>query len=125
MLGLFVLYSLRQLSQYLTALPPPPGMIWYHPGVPSVFVTYGVSNDLFFSGHTAMAVFGGLHLLSYDNLWIQVLGAFLILYEIAVVLVLRAHWTMDVFAGIITALWVNSIATTLSLFLAGRFPLLS
>jgi PAP2 superfamily C-terminal len=109
MIGLFILFSLRQLSQYLSALPAPEGMIWEYPGVPSIFVTYGVSNDLFFSGHTALAVYGGLHLLEYNHLAIQCLAVFLMIYEIFTVLILRAHWTMDVFAGLVTALWVHSI----------------
>lgn len=117
MIGLFILFSLRQLSQYLSALPAPQGMIWFHPGVPSIFVTYGVSNDLFFSGHTALAVFGGLHLLGYANPLIQAFALFIILYEISVVLVLRAHWTMDVFTGIITALWASSVAAAMMPFL--------
>ena len=57
-LGLLMLFGLRQLCQGLCALPPPPGMIWFDPGVPSLLVTYGVSTDLFFSGHTAIAVYG-------------------------------------------------------------------
>jgi predicted acylesterase/phospholipase RssA/ABC-type phosphate/phosphonate transport system substrate-binding protein len=114
MIGLFILFSLRQLSQYLSALPAPDGMIWFHPGVPSIFVTYGVSNDLFFSGHTALAVFGGIHLLGYDNIFIQVLALFLIFYEVSVVLILRAHWTLDVFTGIVTALWVSSVSKVLT-----------
>lgn len=114
MIGLFILFSLRQLSQYLSALPAPKGMIWYHPGVPSIFVTYGVSNDLFFSGHTALAVFGGIHLLSYSNPFIQGLAIFLMCYEVFTVLILRAHWTMDVFTGIVTAIWVNSITNVIA-----------
>ncbi len=51
--GLLVLFMMRQISQALVALPPPPGIIWRDPGVPSLFVTYGVGNDFFFSGHTA------------------------------------------------------------------------
>lgn len=34
--------------------------------------------------------------------------------EVSTVLILRAHYTMDVFAGVITALWVWSIAFALS-----------
>jgi hypothetical protein len=37
-------------------------MIWRYPGVPSLLVTYGTSNDLFFSGHTALAVYGSIEL---------------------------------------------------------------
>jgi len=56
-LGLLILYALRQICQGLCALPPPEGMIWRRPGIPSLLVTYGTATDLFFSGHTAIAVF--------------------------------------------------------------------
>ena len=42
------------------ALPPPRGMIWRNPGVPSLLVTYGVSADFFISGHTGIAVLGAI-----------------------------------------------------------------
>ena len=34
----------------------------------------------------------------------------IVLIEVSAVLILRAHYTMDVFTGIVTALWVWSIA---------------
>src|SRR3989442_8981640 len=57
-LGLLIVYVLRQVSQGLCSLPQPDGMIWRHPGFPSLLVTYGTAGDLFFSGHTAIAVYG-------------------------------------------------------------------
>ena len=113
-LGLCILFGLRQLCQVLTALPPPAGSIWRNPGFPSLFVTYGVSNDLFFSGHTALAVYGAVELASLGYGWLIVAVA-ITLFEIAVVLVLRAHYTMDVFAGLMTALYVATVATWLAL----------
>ena len=56
------LFGLRQMCQAVSALPLPEGMIWRSPGVPSLLVTYDVANDLFFSGHTAMAVYGAIEL---------------------------------------------------------------
>ena len=103
-IGLTVLMTLRQMSQYLNALPSPPGMIWHNPGVPSLFVTYGVTNDLFFSGHTALAVYGGLTLAFWGGPGAALLGLGLAVFEIVAVLALRAHWTMDVYAGFVTAL---------------------
>ncbi|MCE9641893.1 MAG: hypothetical protein K8S22_17375 [Betaproteobacteria bacterium] len=61
--GLLGLFMLRQISQATVALPPPPGIIWRDPGAPSLFVTYSVGNDFFFSGHTALAVYGAIQLL--------------------------------------------------------------
>lgn len=108
--GLALLLALRQSAQYLTALPPPPGMIWRDPGVPSLFVTYGVANDLFFSGHTALAVFGSLTVASMGIPQLGWVALAVGLYEVFTVLALRAHWTMDVYAGAVTALlcfWIS------------------
>lgn len=108
--GLFFLFALRQVNQVITILPAPQRMIWKDPGFPSLFVTYGVSNDLFFSGHTALAVYGALELASLGGPLFVLLGIFIIFYEVVTVILLRAHWTMDVFAGAVTALWIFEIA---------------
>jgi PAP2 superfamily C-terminal len=113
-LGLFILFVLRQGCQGVCALPCPEGMIWRHPGFPSLFVTYGVSTDLFFSGHTAIAVYGCLELGHYGGTVAAVAGIAIALFEVATVLVLRAHYTMDVFAGAVTALWVWTLAAVLA-----------
>lgn len=104
--GLLILFGLRQLCQGLCSLPPPEGMIWRSPGFPSLLVTYGTSNDLFFSGHTAIAVYGCLELAHWGGPAAAVAGVVIALVEVCAVLILRAHYTMDVFAGIVTALWV-------------------
>jgi hypothetical protein len=117
-LGLVLLFALRQLCQGLCALPAPEGMIWRSPGVPSLLVTYGTSNDLFFSGHTAIAVYGSLELAHAGGIWgvgvATTVGIAIVLVEAAAVIVLRAHYTMDVFAGAVTALWVWTVANALA-----------
>jgi hypothetical protein len=105
-LGLFLLMALRQLMEAICALPPPPHMIWHYPGFPSLLVTYHVANDFFFSGHTAIAVFGALELSRLQKKWVTAVAVGMALFEIATVLILRAHYSMDVFTGIVAALWV-------------------
>jgi PAP2 superfamily C-terminal len=112
--GLLLLFVLRQLCQAGCALPTPPGMIWRDPGFPTLLVTYGTANDLFFSGHTAIAVYGALWLGSAFGPVGIVGGAALALFEIAAVLVLRAHYTMDVLAGALAALYVHHLAAWLA-----------
>jgi hypothetical protein len=110
LVGLLLLFALRQLC----ALPAPERMIWRNPGFPSLLVTYGTASDLFFSGHTAIAVYGSIELAHYGGPLAALLGLAIILVEAAAVLVLRAHYTMDVFTGAVTALWVWTVASTLA-----------
>ena len=113
-LGLFLLMTLRQLMQAVCALPPPPHMIWHYPGFPSLLVTYHVANDFFFSAHTAIAVFGALELTRFSRKWITVAAALMVVFEISTVLILRAHYTMDVFAGIVAAISIANLSERIS-----------
>ncbi len=108
--GLAMLFALRQICQLLCPLPAPDGMIWRSPGFPSLLVTYGTTNDLFFSGHTAIAVYGAATLAGDFGAWGLALGLTIALFEAVTVLVLRAHYTMDVFTGVVCALWVYSLS---------------
>src|SRR6266851_3140533 len=93
--GLFLLMTLRQLMQAICALPPPPNMIWHYPGFPSLLVTYHVVNDFFFSGHTAIAVFGAIELSRLRRNGLTVLAVLIAIFEVATVLILRAHRSPD------------------------------
>ncbi|MCE9554330.1 MAG: phosphatase PAP2 family protein [Planctomycetes bacterium] len=118
-LGLLMLFALRQLCQATCALPTPPGMLWFQPtlgnwAVPSLLVTYGTSNDFFFSGHTALAVYGCVELARLGRKPLIALALALALFEMATVIVLRAHWTMDLYGGIVTALLAAYLAAWLA-----------
>ena len=113
-LGLVLLLALRQIMQAICALPAPPNMIWHHPGFPSLLVTYNVGNDFFFSGHTAIAVFGGIELARLGKRWLSVVAVGIVLFEIATVLILRAHYTMDVFTGLLAAICVAQLCSKVS-----------
>lgn len=104
-IGLLILFGMRQVCQGVCALPSPPGMIWRYPGCPALLVTYGVANDYFFSGHTAIAVLGAIEMLRIGPLWLGIAAGAVALGEAIAVLVLRAHYTMDVFTAIVAA-WV-------------------
>jgi len=95
MLGMGILITLRQLCQSLCALPPPDGIIYRHPGFPSLLVTYGTASDLFFSGHTAVAVYGAMELTHSGGPLAVTAGMTIALIEAGAVLVLRAHPPAD------------------------------
>ena len=114
LLGLGILFALRQGCQGLCSLPAPERMIWRNPGFPSLLVTYGTSTDLFFSGHTAIAVYGSIELARWGGIPAAFLGVAIVVVEAATVLILRAHYTMDVFAGAVAALWVACASAALA-----------
>ena len=113
-LGLLIVFGLRQISQLCCTLPPPPGMIWRDPGVPSLLVTYGVSNDLFFSGHTALAVLAAIEICQSAPWWLGAAAVLVALGEAVIVIVLRAHYTMDVITGALAAWFAADLASHLS-----------
>jgi hypothetical protein len=113
-LGLVIVLGLRQIMQGLVALPAPTGDLWHYPGFPSLLVTYGVANDFFFSGHTSIAVLGATELWREGKPWLRVLAVGLAAFEITTVLVLRAHYTMDVFTGFVTAILAAVAAEQIS-----------
>ena len=109
-LGLLIVFVMRQICQIVCALPPPPGMIWHDPGWPSLMVTYDVATDFFFSGHTALAVVGAIELARVGGRRWLILGVVIVFFEAATVLVMRAHYTMDVFTGAVAARYATILA---------------
>jgi len=77
--------------------------------MPSLFVTYGVGNDFFFSGHTALAVYGAMQLAALGIPALTVAGIVIAALQVVAVIALRAHWTIDVVAGLAAAVAVGLV----------------
>ena len=107
-------FSMRQICMGFITLPPPRGFIWRDPVFPTLLVTYDVGNDLFFSGHTALAVLGAIHAAHAGPLWLAITAGIIAVVEALVVLILRAHYTLDVVAGAFAAFVAYDIALALS-----------
>ena len=120
-LGILIVFSLRQISQLCCTLPPPPGIIWRNPGFPTVLVTYDVGNDFFFSGHTALAVLGAIEICHLGPWWLGAIAIIVALGEALIVLVLRAHYTMDVIAGAFAAWFAADMAGRIAPWVDGWF----
>lgn len=108
--ALLILFFMRQVCQWACALPAPPDMIWRNPGFPSLLVTYGVANDFFFSGHTAIAVLGAIEVARVCPWWAGLAAGIVALAEAGVVLVLRAHYTMDIVGALAAAFCAAGLA---------------
>ena len=113
-IGILIVFSLRQIFQLSCTLPPPPGIIWRDPGFPTVLVTYDVGNDFFFSGHTALAVLGAIEICHIAPWWLGAAAVLIALGEMVIVLVLRAHYTMDVITGAFAAWFAADLADRLA-----------
>lgn len=113
-LAIILLFGMRQICQSLCTLPPPPGIIWRKPGFPTLLVTYDVSNDFFFSGHTALAVLGAIEVAHLGPPWLAFAAGAIALGEMIIVLVLRAHYTLDVLTGALAAFVAADAAASLS-----------
>jgi membrane-associated phospholipid phosphatase len=112
--AVLIVFGLRQICQGICTLPPPPGIIWRNPGFPALLVTYDVGNDFFFSGHTALAVLGAMEAAYLGPTWLAVIAACIALGEMTIVLVLRAHYTLDVVAGALAAFLAATLANKFS-----------
>ena len=110
-IALLVLFVLRQACQVVCALPAPPGSIWRYPGFPALLVTYGTDNDYFFSGHTAIAVLGAIEIAHAGPWWLAAAMCLVAVLEAGTVLVLRAHYTMDVFAAALAAFFAYNLGS--------------
>jgi hypothetical protein len=113
-LAILLVFAFRQICQAVCTLPPPPGIIWRNPGFPALLVTYSVGNDFFFSGHTALAVLGALEAANYGPISLAVAATIIALGEVLIVLVLRAHYTLDVIAGALAAFAAADVASRLA-----------
>ena len=109
-LALLMVFALRQVCQGLVTLPLPRGTIWRDPGVPSLLVTYGTSNDLFFSGHTAICALAALEAGRVAPLWVALAVGVVAAMQATFVLALRAHYTVDVLAGALAAWGCDALA---------------
>lgn len=109
-IAIVIVFSLRQMSQLCCTLPAPRGMIWRDPGFPTALVTYDVGNDFFFSGHTALAVLGAIEICRFGPWWLGAIAVLIALGEAVIVLVLRAHYAMDVITGALAAWFAADLA---------------
>ncbi|MFI5177831.1 MAG: phosphatase PAP2-related protein, partial [Vicinamibacterales bacterium] len=71
---------------------------------------YDVANDFFFSGHTAIVVLGAIEVARIAPPWLAVAAVVVAALEALTVLLLRAHYTMDVLTGAVAACCAADLA---------------
>ena len=73
-----------------------------------------MANDFFFSGHTAIAVLGAIEVAKVAPWWMALAAAVIAFLEGTTVLILRAHYTMDLLTAIVAAFSAAGLAASLS-----------
>ena len=89
---------------WIIHLPIPKSIIWIKTNVPTLLVNYSAKTDLFFSGHTAFSTYIFLYWFNLgNNIYNSLLSFFFFIYTILMLIIMRVHYTMDIYAGFITA----------------------
>jgi hypothetical protein len=115
-LSILIFFTFRFIAQICAVIPCSPGFLWpvghlFGYEIPTLFVDYELTNDMFFSGHAGTTFMIGLELfeLDYPKLaWFQMTFAFPLIS--VWVVTARAHRGMDVWAGVLAAIASCSIA---------------
>lgn len=108
LLAVTLSFGFRQICQNICILPVPSTNLWQDPQIlPSLLVTYDIGTDLFFSGHTVLSVLTALRVQRMCSWWMSVLTWLVAVFQVILVLTLRAHYWMDVFTAVFVAYAVD------------------
>ena len=81
-------------------------IIWKYPGIPSISVTYLITNDYFFSGHVGLPTLAALECRKLGYRKIMYLAIFTIFVEAFTLHVSRLHYCIDLITGVIVAHYI-------------------
>lgn len=104
-----IFYLVRAIATNMVIFPQPDNYVFYYPGVPSYFVSYAKTNDLYFSGHTGMFVVYICDCFQNKRAkWNYIFLPFG-LYTIFILLLEGIHFTNDILVGFIAAAFISRI----------------
>ena len=103
-------YTVRAAVQGIFLMGFPENYIWDYPGVPSLTVPYYRTADFFYSGHVGIMTFCALENYNSGYYKLMVLSVIATLFEFFVMVVLRAHYSIDLISGVVFAhyIWILS-----------------
>ena len=106
----FLFYPTRSLFQSFFLMRKPEGYCWNYPGFPSLTVSYYSTSDFFYSGHVGAMMFCALENYYIGNVFMMWVALFAVVFESMILIVLRVHYSIDIFAGIMIShyYWIVS-----------------
>ena len=102
-------YLLRIAVQHMWYSPYPTHYVWNDPGFPSLVVPYGRTSDFYFSGHMGIVTICASEWFKYKKYWVSALIALGGVYTTFIMLAYQAHYSIDIFTGIICGSWMFMI----------------
>jgi len=96
--------------------------LFIYPGFSSFVVPYYRSADFFFSGHAGIIVLIGLILRDYNQKFFFILSLFLATYEGFTLIVMRAHYVIDIIFGVMAGHYIYIISSVIGEYLDKVFP---
>ena len=109
-MAMLVFYGFRIIVQQIFFVEYPQGYLWGWPGFFSLFVPYGSTPDFFYSGHVGVCMLHVLEFYAIGWYWMSAYALLAMFLQIFLMVALRSHYTMDMFAGIVFAhyFWIMS-----------------
>lgn len=113
-LALIFFYLFRGIVQCLFQMRFPNGYLWDYPNFPSLTVSYLKTNDFFFSGHVGLPILIAREWKTNNNNILFGISIGICAIEIMTMIFLRGHYTIDLIAGVIFALYFYEVCASLS-----------
>lgn len=109
-MALVVFYSFRLILLQLAQFEQPEGYNWGWPGWFSLTVSYGQTQDFFYSGHVGICMIHFLEFYAVGWYWLSAYALVTLVMQVILMYALRSHYTVDMIAGIVFAhyFWILS-----------------
>jgi hypothetical protein len=103
----FMFYLIRAGALNLAKFPLPDPYLFNDPGFPSIFVPYGKTNDLYYSGHIGLTTIVVLECISYKWKRFLFFAIFTFLTTGFMLIVLGVHYSNDIIIGFAAAVFLQ------------------
>jgi len=111
--SLFLLYGSRGFLQEIYSMSHHEEYLFKNPGIYSLTVPYFKTTDYFFSGHVSLPILLGIEFYKTGRKRLSIFCAITTVYEFIMMLLLRGHYSIDLYAALIFSCYYARIAETL------------
>lgn len=102
-------YVTRAIVQGIFLFRFPENGVWDHPGIPSLSVPYGLTNDFYYSGHCGFMVMMSMEHFKMGNKKLPIFLLISVFYVAFVLIASRIHYTIDIPIGMLAGYYSHYI----------------